>query len=250
MNKICGKGAWVQLLELDTELFGFVCGELFLEPGLPLVEDITRLTYKAEAEDIVHITAKLRAEEVDRAKVLQSAGFRLMISSMDLEKKIFGVYNALPDRVSLANEKDLGQLMHISRLSFASSTRFHFDDMMGKDKATELYVRWIKNLLQDPGVVVLTHLSVDIPDGFITVRLDDKDTAHIDLYAVAPEIRHNGIGNMLLMAAEASVQGRAQKLSVRTECINYAALNVYTRAGFKIAGCLNAFHWSAAKEKP
>jgi len=236
------EGITIKSLVFDSEIFGFGCGELIVS-GPATIRGILDASQEAESQGLVHLTAKVHAAESPNLNVLLSAGFRLMMTSLDMEAKV-----CLPGtsgQVDLALPTDRDRILEISRLSFTKETRFHADPTFDPTAISKLHVRWTENLLDDPEVIVLIRRVNKTVHGFITLARTEE-MAHIGLFAVDPKIRRCGHGRALLDAAMIHCFQEVKSLTVRTECINYSALNAYIDSGFRVTGAMHALHRMAA----
>lgn len=81
------------------------------------------------------------------------------------------------------------------------------------------------------------------PQGFVVVRVERDALAELTAIAVVERERGRGVGRALLQAAErrARAQG-ARGMTLHTADANLAALELFTRAGFRVKRRLPRFY--------
>jgi GNAT superfamily N-acetyltransferase len=82
-------------------------------------------------------------------------------------------------------------------------SRFHSDRAIPSSVANESRAQWVVNSVNNPEHHVLMAVSNNIPTGFVVFRrTDDAEgaEARLDIIAVNPEFRQQGIGAGLVAA--------------------------------------------------
>jgi dTDP-4-amino-4,6-dideoxy-D-galactose acyltransferase len=132
----------------------------------------------------------------------------------------------------------------LRRLAAAShhDSRFYQDPHFDRDRAGDLYARWIEKCLADPAGIVLVA-SPPAPaapaaappagvQGYITAALTAAGRGQIALFAVAAEARGQGVGGRLIAAALDWFAARgAERVTVVTQGRNVQAQRIYQRFG-------------------
>ena len=232
----------INYLPFDSEIFGFGCGELVVKEELS-TEALNEVLLQARERKIRHLCAKVPAAWVQVGNVLEGDGFLLKISSLDLTKKLEKKEDCLPDTITVFEANDPDRLVKITVDAFDSGTRFHCEPSFSLENVTRLHSRWVYNLLKNPNVTVLVSQDKSIINGYITVEMDlTSGNGNIGLFAVHKDSRNKGIGKRLLKAAVIFAASNCELLQVRTESVNYPALNVYCKCGFSISGAWHVFH--------
>ena len=239
--------AQIKILPFDSEVFGFPCGELEIENDLVGHNALSILLKDAIEAGLRHLCVKIPSLWINCANLLEDLGFRLKICSLELSKKI--KENSKPDTSLLVEEiisiSDYEQkrLISITQSAFSNHTRFHYEDAFHLDLVSKLYTNWIINSIKDQSIKVFVHRINNVITGYITVRIDSAQRIGcIDLFAVDFESRNRGIGKRIIQMAEYSLQNQLNQILVRTESINYSALNCYIKSSYKIIKSLNVFH--------
>ena len=232
----------VELLPFDTEIFGIKCGIVKINNKLLSKDQSADIINNAKEKGISHLVVKIPTEWVSVCSQLENLNFRFKLCSLELEK--FVSESDCPKSVELYERQNDQRLVDIAEKSFASATRFHFEERFTRQQVSEVYKRWISNLICDRDVRIYVHFEKEIITGFITVKIIDAvlKTGHIGLFAVDKTYQGKGIGSKLLSAAGSSLFNKAVVLNASTECINYAALKTYQKGGFHIKQSWNVFH--------
>jgi GNAT superfamily N-acetyltransferase len=135
--------------------------------------------------------------------------------------------------------EDLPALRKIASAIF-SIDRFHSDPAIGKEKADEVYLRWVENSCAGFADCVLVARD-EQPIGFTTLRIDRSSkpclgvsVGVIDLVATSGGHRRKGVAKLLTLAAlQWFRQAGCEWVEVGTQLANLRASRVYQAAGFK-----------------
>ena len=129
---------------------------------------------------------------------------------------------------------DLEEIKKIARGAFKSAHWYSTNVSM--KKIDDFYVKWAENSCKGRAVIVLVAEQKGKVLGFNAVNLsNDKKSAQIDLIAVAPEARGKGIGKFLVAESlDWAKSNKLEEMKVKTEVINYPAINIYLGQGFKL----------------
>jgi len=186
------------------------------------------------------IDAKLPAEALDEARLLQGLGFRRVCTQFELRHALepagagAGAAPAGGPAVELSDSLALPDDVLWSHARNFRFDRFSQDPLLPDEGVRTLYRRWIGNSLG--GRKRVAH------DGrnFCTYA-ERPDGWSIDLVSVLDAGR--GIGTRIVGALVAHARERgAPSLSVVTECENRAAWRLYLRCGFAPARFVTVFH--------
>ena len=252
----------ISYLRFDTHHFGFKAGTLLNPVALAGTssgrdrELLDTLLLHAADNHYRHITAKTPSEDIPLSGLLEDLGFRLITCNVLLSRQLREKENdtgAL--RIRRAAVADLQSLKSLARSGFSKGTRFHLDPLIPRDKATDLHVLWIENLLKDRRAQVLCADTGSGVAGFAACETRretgaiDKRTGYITLIAVDPDYRGRGVGSDLVRAALGDFGKRVPTVTVDTESVNYAALGLYQRSGFSIKGSRYVFHKWLGEER-
>jgi len=234
----------------DTELFGYKVAKI---DAIHSPANIPLLISDLKKNEIMYATFRLPAHEFPMIHGLEQSGFLLVDGLISLKLKYAEQVRGgcCMDDTSFfednqdysiieATEKDLNTLMDIARNSFFFNRPYN-DPFIPKEKADELYARWIENSVK--GKVadsVLVYKEKDTILGFITMQ----KKGHIPLIAVDKEKRGKGIAKKLLNAALQKIEEWfVEEVEIETQIQNIPALRAYQASGFKISGSYLTFRW-------
>ena len=134
---------------------------------------------------------------------------------------------------SLAQPSDEPALLAIVREGAFEQSRFYRDPRFPRDKAAEMFERWMRRGLTERG-----WFTVYDGDGFVTCS-----ESVIQLVAVAAGARGRGVGRRLVAGALAEFAARgAQRVTVATQGTNLAAQRLYVGCGFQPSSCALWLH--------
>jgi len=167
-------------------------------------------------------------------RVAQAQGFVPVDLRMSFEKHLAqapvspeagaGIRPAVPG--------DLPALCGLARQSYVDS-RFYFDPGFGRDKADELYVRWVENCFRS-GETFFVAEEENRLAGYLVAQLTAA-AARISLLGVAPQAQGRGLGRRLVEAALRWLEGQAaRRVGVITQGRNLRAQRLYQRCGFVV----------------
>jgi ribosomal protein S18 acetylase RimI-like enzyme len=167
---------------------------------------------------------------------LETYGFRHLVTTVELEKKIEKFEWSKPMvRIGILVKKDIPYLEKLGGESFIYGrlpAESHNIDSYA------LHAEWVRNCCngKQADVVLVAYDILDIPIGFIALK-KKNDNCNIVLIAVESEYRGGGIGTALLEEANnVARSNNLYKMTVRTELPSIAALNMYQKNGFRITG--------------
>ncbi|NLD46932.1 MAG: GNAT family N-acetyltransferase [Clostridiaceae bacterium] len=119
--------------------------------------------------------------------------------------------------------------------------RFYKDENIPEGKASQLYINWLKSASNrnDKRFVIEENYN-----GFILFsETDDKKGLEIELIATDKDIRAKGYAKRMITALKSYAASRGYKyINVVTQADNIAAVNLYSRQGFKLISCMYTFH--------
>ena len=138
-----------------------------------------------------------------------------------------------------AGDKD--RVAAIASQAFRLS-RFHADPLIVDTVADRVKEEWATNFFRGSrGDRLLVAEKEGVVLGF-NLLIRSGETASIDLMAVAPEGRRQGLGTGLVRAIK-GVFPDCRAVEVTTELRNAAAMNCYLGNGFSYVDADYAFHW-------
>lgn len=144
--------------------------------------------------------------------------------------------------VSVKNKLDYNsKILDIGKNAFRLG-RFYKDENIPEEKASRLYVSWLKNAF---GKEDRYFVIADNHKGLILFsETDDKKGVEIELIATVDAIRSKGYAKRMITALKNYAATCGYKyINVVTQADNIAAVNLYSGQGFKLVSCMYTFHY-------
>lgn len=234
------------LQDFDTDLFGFKVAKITHIDDSGDFQDILKridlLFEEFRKNQVEYATYRLSAGNFSLIHALERSGFLLVdgLLTLQLETKDINSEQSLPF-IRKATLKDLNRLKSLSSTVFAL-TRFYTDPFIKKEKANQVYEKWIENSLKKGlADMVLVYEEKDIL-GFIT--LTKKGT--IPLVGVDKRARGKGIAKVLVNASISQFKKwGVEKVEIETQIINIPAIRAYQACGFRIVDSHLTFSWNS-----
>ncbi|HEX3324644.1 MAG TPA: GNAT family N-acetyltransferase [Solirubrobacterales bacterium] len=227
-----------RLLAWDSEFWGF-----------PIAQAAARKLDRTQAETVAAWCdrngvrcAYLLADAGDArtAEAATAVGFRAVDTRLTLETEPESEPPAVDGRpgasVRAATVSDADALTAIARAAH-TDTRFFFDTRFGTDRARELYAAWVRRGLSEDSRRLLVTERAGKLAGYVLLA---SDPPSIDLIAVEPTSRRQGIGGTLMAAALG--EQPATRLRVVTQARNTTALRLYEAFGFRSVAAETWYH--------
>ena len=191
----------------------------------------------AKEDGFKYILCKIKSQETDITKFLESLGFYLtdigIICALETEKFNHNTKknSNMKKSIKIATDKDIPMLKEISKSLFLES-RFYNDPFFSRKEADNLYQTWIENSVRGQNAdIVLCVPNI----GFVTCKKSYKNLGEIILIGLKKEYKGKGIGTDLMEEAIRWFKTQNVKLvSVRTQLRNINAINFYLKLGFYI----------------
>lgn len=226
-----------ELLAWDTEFWGFPVArgrDRALDP-----ESARRLADWCAAERVRCVYLLADADDAETAAAAASVGFQAVDTRLTLHREPGeepATAPTTPATIREAQEEDREPLKRLARAAH-TDTRFFFDPRFERRRAAELYARWIERGLDDPRRHVLVAELDQGPVGYVVVA---EEPRAIDLIAVDPAARGQGIGAALVRAAVA--ERPREPMSVVTQARNVGAQRLYQSQGFRLRSAEIWYH--------
>ena len=210
----------VELLDWDTEFFGYPVGRL-TTGDMEVNED--QLVSLSEQFKLVYVVSNK-----PQTTELLLAGDSKIIFQKTPER------HDISPTVVTAKKEAIEEFKRIGRQSGIWS-RFAIDEGFQNQEFERLYDRWVTGSIENEiAFANLTVLDAQQPTGLITVAEVDADNATIGLFAVSEKHRGKGIGTRLLQAVDTICADKGYRsLTVATQGKNTGAQMVYERFGFR-----------------
>ncbi len=228
----------VRPLTWDSAHFGFPCADLtrfYAQENISINEQqalINQIIDCCKQKKIRLLSVRLPVAQVAILQRFLAQGFLLVDTSIELGLKNDVHHSFSLATGHLARDAVLGDLERVELIasSFVNN-RFHRDDKIPRDKATQVYLKWVKNAIKNQHgrlLVVESHKSVL---GFSTYRSGSPplDIDVVGLVVVHPEARGQRVLESLVAGCRQRFRGRAVVTS--TQASNAAALRAFGRLG-------------------
>jgi len=180
------------------------------------------------------VDAKVEVSRLDEIHHLERLGFRLVDTNLQLSlKQISCLSRSALKACRWATTEDEAEVTEIASKCFTYS-RFHLDPHIPNSIANQIKASWAKNYFKgergDWMVVAVVNGKVV---GFLQLLLSNENHLIIDLLAVAPTYRGQGLGRAMIDYAACNCLPSLQKIQVGTQIVNTPALNLYRSMGFE-----------------
>ena len=222
-------------LTWDSNFFNRKIGEL--DVSSQSYNQIETALRKAEAEGFRYLICKIKSQETELIKFLESSGFYLtdigVIWSIETNKFSFAKRKKAGMRKSIkvADNNDIPRLKEIAKSLFLES-RFYSDPFFTKKKADKFYQAWIENSVKGHKADIVFC----VPDkGFVTCKRSFKNSGEIVLIGIKKDVRGKGIGRALIEEAlKWFITQDIHFVTVRTQLKNLPAMNFYSKMGYSV----------------
>lgn len=224
-----------QRLKWDSEYFGFPCGRVNLEgtvseadlelhlASLKTMKLITLFNYDLDARNAELIAQLTRGALID--------------VNLQMEKKLPGAHQ----KSVSAKERFPGseKLTALADIAFPVS-RFTADERLREAGGSHIYREWVKNAYNQYG----KYFVVLGDDEAFSLFHIDGDALVLELCAVTPERRGNGLGTLMWQVLEREARHLgAHKIRVGTGLQNYRAVKFFHSMGCELVSTAQVYHW-------
>jgi GNAT superfamily N-acetyltransferase len=215
-------------------------GERLSKPAWRLTDTGRELeTVPLPRETPCFADVRVPVNEIEIANRLQCAGFRLIDTSIQLERSVWPVGQSRTSRFAVP--EDRAAVQRIAERSFTFS-RFHLDPAIPKSAADRIKRDWAGNFFSgDRGDAMVVSVVNDEVGGFLQL-LHRDDVLTIDLIAVDARFRGKGLARDMIRFAEAEIPG-VQRLKVGTQAANARSLHTYVADKFQFMNATYIFHF-------
>ena len=194
--------------------------------------------------DDLFVTAKLGADRVADASLLQDLGFRTIDAALTFEASAVTA-PAVDPRVRFARAGDRAAVAQLAGSAFVFS-RFHLDPAIPTWLAHRVKAAWADNFFagkRGDGMVVAEHAGVVA--GFLQLLWSPSDVLTIDLIAVAPRSARSGLARAMIGFAAVNGVGdrrRPRGFRVGTQAANIPSVRLYESLGFRLSQAQFVLH--------
>lgn len=231
MSRIQGR---IEKIEWDSAFFSKNIGRLSFEKNNENFEQ-TKFNYDL-------IFAKIDSKDYHNVNLLTKHSFCLAETEIVIS---FVVNNVQKAKYLIAGESEKEEIVDIAKRSFLNHTRYRYPWF--KNEETERYYsKWAENAILgvfDDECLVLPEGK--LIQGFITIKILNKNTGRIGLVVTHPRMRNRGIAYQLLMAALSRFNYYGiNNVYVSTQLSNISAIRLYEKAGGTVSASSYWFYMS------
>lgn len=182
-------------------------------------------------QDYQVVMARFGKDHLPQIHALESIGFSYLENLVTLAFDSDQKPSSCPEPVN----SDLAEVIAEKAQGLFKTSYMFSLSSLPDDKIDEMHKHWVLFVHNEPeGVVLAVTDDSNQPLGFVTLR-NLQDAVIIDLFGVFPEAQGQGVAGQLLEKAFAFSKSRWNKgICVKTQSDNFAALRVYTKAGYRI----------------
>ncbi|ARN78511.1 hypothetical protein BST97_11225 [Nonlabens spongiae] len=220
----------IQKLEWDSDFFGIDVANWQIPENAKLSS--ADIEFNLKSFDLIYLISSKPLEMLNKHLVDVKTTYTQKIDTNDLNKKNTGRQFIVFDKFN-HNVDDLLKIV----LESGEYSRFKRDDKFAKGKFESMYSQWMQNGIEErenSRIYVLLSDEKDI-DGFIQIKVKPKKKVIIELIAVAPHARGQGVASRLLQNTIKLTQDKnLSSLEVVTQDQNIAATNLYVKNGFRL----------------
>jgi dTDP-4-amino-4,6-dideoxy-D-galactose acyltransferase len=179
-----------------------------------------------------HIITKVNSSKKDCINFLYKNGFAYCCTSLLLECYLDEKENNFIQQMRTIDKTDVYELENICTKSFAADNRYANDPEL-EPYNRNIHLSWLNNSLEGYADYCCGYDENGTLLGFGTLHFF-YDYTVIGLIAIANDKRGKGRASQLIDHLKTiSLQNEKKKILVATESVNFHALNLYTKNGFR-----------------
>jgi dTDP-4-amino-4,6-dideoxy-D-galactose acyltransferase len=231
-------------LPWDSEFFGFPVATV---SGGRMDEATSRQIGAWCSKEGIRLLYFLADDHVPSWRTASDAGFRLVDIRVELaldkaRSRLLPAVLANDFTLREAKREDLDDLLPIAA-EVHTDSRFFVDPMVPRDKARDLFARWLRRSVERTiADVVFTAVVDGRPAGYLSAKVRNG-SGRIGLVGVGEAARGRGVGRSLVRHAMDWFESRgAREVAVVTQGRNVLAQRVYQQCGFLTRSTKLWFH--------
>ena len=218
-------------------------GNLLGYPAYRFPSHIKQLWLEQLPAGPAFVDAKVGVNQLQRVHHLEQLGFRVVDTNLQLSVgQISSLSGAALKACRWATPEDEAEVATIAAQSFTVS-RFHLDPEIPNLVANQVKAAWARNFFAgqrgDWMVVAVVQGKVA---GFLQLLQGQTSGLVIDLLAVDPNYRGQGLGRSMITYAAHHCWQSLRKIQVGTQVANIPALNLYGSLGFQVEQASYVLH--------
>ncbi len=235
----------VHPLDWDSQFFGYKVGRILLEQSDLTSKTLIQLRHISRDFRLIYVQVLPGG---DTRNLLEKFGCIYVGDKidhvLDISKKPIKPYDSgSKSTLQYGEITDRSELHKLALLSGIHS-RYNIDPNFTNDEYNRLYICWIEKSLAEAQKVPICLMKIgDQVVGFVSFSAIDIHSINIDLIAVEPKHRGQGIAEDMLNTVihHAKEQGY-KEIRISTQSANIPALSLYKKVGFVISSRLSVYH--------
>lgn len=235
----------IDLSAIDEERFGIRTARALNVT----VEGLSKVLDFCQTHNVVFLIARCLTSNTQAAQAMERYGFLLMDTLSYYERDL--VELPIPTNTGRIVVRPLrpGEDDEVKRIAGESFRQYvghyHADSRLDRTKCDEAYISWAERSCGSSPIadeVLVAELDGSI-EGFLTLRLPRPQEGEGVLFAVAPAVQGQGIGQALMIHAMQWFRSmNAIRMVISTQITNIAAQKSWTRIGFEMSHAYYTFH--------
>lgn len=254
-DQVVARAKWHDL-PWDSQILGFPCGRIssvwakgnYIEAGRRLRYLFKRCVTEAQEKGVLLLSLRLDGTNLASLHAAEKVGFRIIESYLTFARNTY----QSPDsdkRVRLSVPSEVEIVSEIAYDTFRHN-RFLVDPLIPEERARNSRRDWVRNAFAGRAEAIYVAEVEGNIAGFILLRSVENPNGQrvglVDLIGVAAPYRGCGLGSALVLQAIRHYHGKLPAVEVGTQVTNVAAVNLYTRLGFRLVRSEFTLHWHEA----
>ncbi len=224
----------IKKLEWDSQFFGFLVGDVFLEKDFSESK-----VFYFDYFSFIQIRSRNSFEIISATHSLCYTETKTIFS------KILKESNSLDEGVVDFDDSPLSD-NSLYDLAYESGkfSRYRLDKKFSEERFKKLYQIWIENSINKSFADKIFYIrEKEAILGFITVKINDN-VAQIGLIAVLLQAQGKGLGKKLLLKTENyCLENNIKTIQIPTQLENIAACKFYEKRGYQISEKIIVKHY-------
>lgn len=251
-SSLAALAAW-RRLPWDSDVLQIACGRAeciwaegdYLEQRHRLAKLINHCVTEAQEQGVCLLSLRLDGTELASLHAAEKVGFRVIESYLTFARNTY----QSPDsdkRVRLSVPSEVEIVSEIAYDTFRHN-RFLVDPLIPEERARHSRRDWVRNAFAGRAEAIYVAEVEGNIAGFILLRsvenANGQKVGLVDLIGIAAQYRGCGLGSALVLQSLYHYHGKLPAVEVGTQVTNVAAVNLYTRLGFRLVRSEFTLHW-------
>ncbi|GAB4320492.1 MAG: hypothetical protein Kow0059_14870 [Candidatus Sumerlaeia bacterium] len=249
-------------LPWHSKIYGLKMGKIasFLTYEVPGAAGplLGRLIRTARRDRYRHLSVRLDGRDQVNLAAFAREGFYIVDCSVKMSLELPCELPPRPGarrglKVVEFEERYLPAMSEIAAVSHELN-RFYNDPALPAERSRELFRRWVERCCRAQDSIVFVALHDESVAGFCIIlenhRFNEslgRRVGILDFICLDAAVKGQGLGWLLLHDILHRMRERFDLIELRTNFTNYPALNLYSRAGFKIVASDVYLHWTPSE---